>query len=158
MVTSKPISCTLAVSALLATTAMPPKHGFAAAPPIEASPGKSAAGAGGAGAVEPLSYEVIAPGLLARTLFATTATDPLGVAFVDILVGPGQITQLPAAGFAALVDIEAGNALLSVDGRSVTARPGTAIAVAQGQVIEIDNQREERPFLARLIELKALQK
>jgi hypothetical protein len=61
-------------------------------------------------------------------------------------------------GFAALVDIEAGNALMSLDGKSVTVRPGAAIEVAQGQVIEIDNQREERPFLARLIELKELQK
>jgi hypothetical protein len=150
----------LSALTLLAASVLPIEQAAAAAaPPIEASPSKPAEGPGGARAVgQPPSYEVIAPGLLARTLFTTAATEPLGIAFVDILVGPGQSARLPAAGFAALVDIEAGNALLSLDGQSVTVRPGTAIEVAQGKVIEIDNQREERPFLARLIELKELEK
>src|SRR5712691_7724987 len=118
----------------------------------------SAANAAGTGAAIPqrtLAYEPIAPGMLARTLFATTQTGPITVEMVDILVGPGQTAQLPAMQFAALLDIEAGTALLSLDGKAVAAKLGSVISVNQGQSIGVDNRRGGRAFVARLIKLSA---
>src|SRR5712664_2475727 len=86
----------------------------AAAPPAEA-------GASAVVAVRNLAYQEIAPGLLARTVFATTAAGPIAVEIIDILVGPGQNVQLPA-GSAALLDIQAGAPALSVAGKSVEAK------------------------------------
>jgi hypothetical protein len=100
-------------------------------------------------------YQPLVPGLLARTLFTTSATAPVAVDLVDILIGPGQSARLSANAFAALIDIEAGAALLSVDGKPVTAKPGTSIAIAQGQTINIDNRQGRRTFLARLVKLSA---
>ncbi len=123
----------------------------AAAPPAEASANASTA-------VTRLpassnSYQLIAPGLLARTLFATDKAGPVGVVIVDLLVGPGQRAQLRAAGFAALINVEAGDAIVSLGGKPVAAERNHAIGVDQGQAIEFDNRRGSRPFLARLTEL-----
>ena len=125
------------------------------APPAEASAGGISAGTGAAIPQRTLAYEPIAPGMLARTLFATTQTGPITVEMVDILVGPGQTAQLPAMQFAALLDIEAGTALLSLDGKAVAAKLGSVISVNQGQSIGVDNRRGGRAFVARLIKLSA---
>jgi hypothetical protein len=111
--------------------------------------------ASGAPAARTLRYAEVAPGLLERSLFATTEAGPLAIEIVDILVGPGQSVQLPAAQFAVLLEIEAGAPVLSVDGKSAAVEPGRLLGVDQGRSLTIDNRRENRAVFARLIKLQA---
>jgi len=133
-----------------------------AAPPAAASVSRPSASASvrspalSLGATEPTSgYQLIATGLLARTLFATANAGPISVEMLDLLVGPGQIARLPNGPFAALLDVEAGSAVLLLGGERVATETGSAISIAQGQTIVIDNRRGHRNFLARLIKLSA---
>lgn len=144
-----------AVAVIGIGTLVAPANAAGTAPPAEASAGGISPGTGVATPQPTLTYQPIAPGMLARTLFATTQTGPVAVEIVDILVGPGQTAQLPAMQFAALLNIEAGAALLSLDGKAVAAKLGGVISVNQGQSIAVDNRRGGRPFIARLIKLSA---
>jgi hypothetical protein len=125
---------------------------FAAGPVV---PPAEAVLAGGAPAARTLRYTEVAPGLLARSLFATTKAGPVAVEIVDLLVGPGQSVRLPAAQFAGLLAIEAGAPLLSVDGKSAAIEPGRLLGIDQGRSLTIDNRREKRAVFARLIKLQA---
>jgi hypothetical protein len=123
----------------------------AAAPPAQASIAMRKAPV----APRSLTYELIAPGVLARTLFATDEAGPVVVQIVDLLVGPDQNAELPAQTFAALFEIEAGGAQVSLDGKVVTASAGGVIAVSEGQRLGIDTRQEARPLVARLIKFSA---
>jgi hypothetical protein len=102
-----------------------------------------------------LDYAQIAPGLLARSLFTTKEAGPLTVEIVDILVAPGTSAQLPAAQFAALLEIEAGAPLLALDGKPVALDSGKLLGIDQGRSLTIDNRQERRAAVARLIKLQA---
>lgn len=111
--------------------------------------------AGGAPTARTLQYVQVSPGLLARSVFATTQAGPVAVEIVDFLVGPGKSVRLPAAQFAGLLAIEAGAPLLSVDGKFAATEPGRLLGIDQGRSLTIDNRRQQRAVFARLIELKA---
>ena len=50
-----------------------------------------------------------------------------------------------------MLDVQAGNAALLVDGKQKRVRPGDVMALAQGQRVGIDNRQKSRAFVARLI-------
>jgi hypothetical protein len=102
--------------------------------------------------VLPGTYRQIAPGLLGRTLFSTSQAGPVAVQIMDILVGPGKSATIPKIDFAALIEVEAGDATIMLDDKAV-ARQESVIAVGQGQTIAIDNSGDSRSFVARLIRL-----
>jgi len=137
----------LALSILCAVLLTPGRQPAEAAPPIEAAP------TGVAPTAEPDAYRQTTSGLLARTIFSTSQTGGIAVEIVDLLVGPGQVTHLPKAGFAALLEVQAGRPALLVDGKAVMATPGGVISINEGQSLAIDNTSEQRPFIARLIKL-----
>jgi len=102
-----------------------------------------------------LQYTEMAPGLLARSVFATRDVGPFGIEILDILVGPGQNVQIPAAQFAALLEVKAGAPAISVDGKSAATEPGQLLGVDQGRSLAIDNRQGERAVVARLIKVQA---
>lgn len=103
--------------------------------------------------VSPGMYRQIAPGLLGRTLFSTSQAGPAAVHIMDILVGPGKSATIPKIDFAALLEVEAGDATITLDDKAAVARQEGVIAVGQGQTIAIDNSGDSRSFVARLIRL-----
>lgn len=111
----------------------------------------SASRAAEAGADAALSYRETAPGLLERTIFKGPDTAGASVEIIDIMVGPGQVAERLAVESGSLLDVQAGNAVLAVDGRRQEARPGRVLALEPGQTLSIDNQKQQRPFVARLI-------
>jgi hypothetical protein len=129
-------------------------RGAFAAPPAEASatsPTKDATHVPSPS----LTFQALAPNLLARTLFSNSDAGPIGVEIVDIVVGPGQTAQLATAGFAALIDVQAGSARVSIGGKLAELQPNGIFNVAEGQGVEIDNSGGTRPFLARAYKLSA---
>ena len=116
--------------------------------PIEASPSFDEAQK-----TLPGSYRQIAPGLLGRTIFSTSEAGPATVQIMDILVGPGKSATIPKIDFAALLEVEAGDATVTLDDKVAAARQTEIIAISQGQTIAIDNSSDVRSFVARLIRL-----
>jgi hypothetical protein len=118
-----------------------------AAPPAQASAASPTKDLARAQSLS-LTYQAIAPNLVARTLFSGPA-GPVSVEIRDILVGPGQTAELPSGASAALIVVQAGSAAVKVDGKTAEPQTGGVFNVPQGQQVEIDNSRETRPFLAR---------
>jgi hypothetical protein len=143
-------SCALSLTVACAlfmgqSAAQPQAHALS---PIEASPSGDEAEK-----AVPGNYRQIAPGLLGRTLFSTSQAGPAAVQIMDILVGPGKAATIPNIDFAALIEVEAGDATVALDGNAAAARQEGVIAVGQGQTIAIDNSGDSRSFVARLIRL-----
>jgi hypothetical protein len=148
------ITFSIAVFALAGAGMVLESRGAFAAPPAAASatsPTKDAT------PIPPpnLAYQTLAPNLLARTLFSSSDAGPIGVEIVDIAVGPRQIVHLATEGFAALIDVRAGSARMSIDGKLAELQPNGVLNVREGQSVEIDNSGETRPFLARAYKLSA---
>lgn len=139
----------LPLAAIGAIFALANSHGADAAPPIETAPIDAPPVA------QAQNYRQAAPGLLTRTRFSTSQAGPIAVEIVDILVGPGQAAKIPRTGFAGLLEVQAGSPGLLVDGKTQAATPGSVVGINEGQSVEIDNTREDRPFVARLIKLSA---
>jgi hypothetical protein len=92
---------------------------------------------------------------MARTLFSYSGEGQIGVEIDDIGVGPGQIAQFTAEGFATLIAVQAGSARVTIDGKPAEPQSSGIFNVAEGQRIEIDNSGETRPFLARTYKFSA---
>jgi hypothetical protein len=129
-------------------------YGAVAAPPSQASATSPTKDAPRAPSPD-LTYQTLAPNLLARTLFSGSGTGPVAVEIDDIVVGPGQTAQLATQGFAALIEVQAGSARVTLDGKPVEPQSGGVFSVPEGRSIEIDNSGETRPFLARAYKLSA---
>ena len=95
---------------------------------------------------------------MARTLFSYSGEGQIGVEIDDIGVGPGQIAQFTAEGFAALIDVQAGSAHVSIDGKPAEPQSTGVFNVPEGVRVEIDNSNGTRPFLAREYKLNATPK
>jgi hypothetical protein len=139
--------CLMGAGALLVGPAAAHAQAHAVSP-IEASPSGDQVQK-----VLPGTYRQIAPGLLGRTLFSTSQAGPAAVQIMDILVGPGKSATIPKIDFAALMEVEAGDATITLDDKAAVARQEGVIAVGQGQSIAIDNSGNSRSFVARLIRL-----
>lgn len=98
----------------------------------------------------PNTYQEMAPGLLARTVFKADA-GKTAVEIIDLLVGPGQSAEPIVMSGGALLDVQAGSATLVVDGKSQTVQPGAVVSLARDQRVAIDNSRAQRSFVARLV-------
>jgi hypothetical protein len=141
--------CVLCLTGAVALLVGPSaSHSQAPASRIEASPSGDQAQK-----VSPGTYRQIAPGLLGRTLFSTSQAGPAAVQIMDILVGPGKSATIPNIDFAALIEVEAGDARVTLDDKAVAAGQEGIIAVSRGQTIVIDNSGDARSFVARLIRL-----
>jgi hypothetical protein len=141
--------CVLCLTGAVALLVEPSaSHSQAPAARIEASPSGDEAQK-----VSPGTYRQIAPGLLGRTVFSTSQAGPVAVQIMDILVGPGKSATIPNIGFAALLEVEAGDARITLDDKAAAAGQTNVIAVSQGQTIGIDNSGDARSFVARLIRL-----
>lgn len=100
----------------------------------------------------PGGYRQLVPGLLSRSIFKGDAGGRT-VEVIDLLVGARKASEELAAPGRAMLDVEAGEATLIVDGKSQQVRPGAVIALDSDQRIAVDNTGGERPFVARLIVL-----
>jgi hypothetical protein len=107
-------------------------------------------GAAGQQIGAPESYRQMVPGLLSRSVSKTEA-GTVTIEIVDLLVGPNQRSEPINLQGGAMLDVQAGNAALLVDGKQKRVRPGEVMALAQGQRVAIDNSRESRAFVVRLI-------
>jgi hypothetical protein len=105
-----------------------------------------------------LTYQNRSSNIIARTLFSYSGEGQIGVEIDDIGVGPGQIAQFAAEGFAALIDVQAGSAHISIDGKPAEPQSSGVFNVPEGVRVEIDNSNGTRPFLAREYKLNATPK
>jgi hypothetical protein len=99
---------------------------------------------------EPAAFEQIVPGLLGRTVFKTEA-GATTVEIIDLVVGPGKSSESLTLTGGALLDVQAGEASLLIDGKQQRVRAGNTVTLAENQSIAIDNARASRPLVARLI-------
>lgn len=100
----------------------------------------------------PGEYRQLVPGLLSRSIFKGDAGGRT-VEVIDLLVGARKASEELAAPGRAMLDVQAGDATLIVDGKSQQVRPGAVITLDSDQRIAVDNTGGERPFVARLIVL-----
>ena len=54
---------------------------------------------------------------------------------------------------AALLDVNAGAAIVTVEKKRVPSAAGSVIRIDQGQMLSIDNRKSDRAFVARLIRI-----
>jgi hypothetical protein len=99
----------------------------------------------------PGEYRQWVPGLLSRSIFKSPVDDKVTVEIFDLMVGPGQSSEAITLTGGAVLDIQAGDASLSVDGKAQRVQAGGVVSLAQNQKIAIDNTRAQRSFVARLI-------
>ena len=65
----------------------------------------------------------------------------------------GRIEEEQVAELQKLLEVEAGDARITLDDKAAAAGQTNVIAVSQGQTIGIDNSGDARSFVARLIRL-----
>ena len=110
---------------------------------------------GAAAPVEVNVYRESEAGWLESEVYRSPAEDPVRVEFLDVLVGAGRIASVKAMPSAALLDVKAGQASVSVDRQQQRSTAGTVIRIEPGQALSIDNRKSERSFVARLIRISA---
>ena len=96
------------------------------------------------------TYRQMVPGLLSHTVSKAQA-GTVTIEIIDLLVGPSQASEAINFQGGAMLDVQAGNASLLIDGKPNRVKPGDVIALTQGKRFAIDNRRESRAFVARLI-------
>lgn len=101
------------------------------------------------------AYREAEAGWLEREVYRSPAEDPVRVEFIDVLVGAGRIASVKAMPGAALLDVKAGQAGVSVDRQQQRSTAGMVIRIEPGQALSIDNRKSERSFVARLIRISA---
>jgi len=105
----------------------------------------------------PGEYRQLASGLLGRSLFKGEAGKNT-VEIIDLLVGPLKASDDITTPDRAMLDVQAGEATLVVDGISQRVKPGTVVTLDRDQRISIDNSGTARPFTARLIVVSSTQR
>ena len=100
---------------------------------------------------EGLMYSEAASGLLSRSLFQSRDLGSHSLEIRDVLVGPGRRSAPLALTGGSILDVQAGSATLEIDGKSQAIKPGTVLSLKQGQSFAIDNRRQTRSLVARLI-------
>ncbi|WP_407114169.1 hypothetical protein [Bradyrhizobium sp. LMG 9283] len=98
----------------------------------------------------PGEYRQLVPGLLSRSIFKGDAGGRT-VEVIDLLVGARKASEELTAPGRAMLDVQAGDATLIVDGKPQQVRPGAVIPLDHDRRITIDNTGGERPFVARMI-------
>jgi hypothetical protein len=98
----------------------------------------------------PGAYRQLAPGLLSRSIFKANAGNNT-IEVLDLLVGAGKASEEIRTPDPAMLDVQAGDAMLRVNGRPQQVRPGAVIPLDRDLPIIIDNTGGERPFVARMI-------
>ena len=66
---------------------------------------------------------------------------------------PHQVTASNKVGVGAIIEVQAGAALISVNGSQREVVSGTIVSLKPGDVFSIDNRRQPRPLVARLIRI-----
>jgi hypothetical protein len=98
----------------------------------------------------PAEYRQLVPGLLSRSIFKGEAGKSM-VEVIDLLVGARKASEEITTPDRAMLDVQAGDAILLIDGKSQQVRPGVVIPLDRDQRIIIDNTGHERPLVARMI-------
>ncbi len=91
------------------------------------------------------------PGLLGRTVFETDVGD-IRIEIMDVVVGPERTSEpIVLSKGGALLEVQAGEAALIVNGKKRRVKTGDVVSLAQNRNITIDNRGAPRPLVARLI-------
>jgi len=98
----------------------------------------------------PGEYRQLVPGMLSRSIFKGEAGKST-VEVIDLLVGPGKTSEDMTTPDRVILDVQAGDATLFIDGQSQRLRPGVVIPLDRDQRIAVDNSGGTRPFVARMI-------
>ena len=112
----------------------------------------AASGAAATPAVRPM-YRQAESGWLEREVYRWPAGGEAAVQFLDVLVGPGRHALVRGMPTGALLDVQGGFAVVTVDRMRKRSAPGIVIPIDQGQDLSIDNRAGERAFVARLIRI-----
>jgi hypothetical protein len=105
----------------------------------------------------PGEYRQLVPGLLSRSIFKGDAGNNT-VEVIDLLVGARKASEEIRTPSPAMLDVQAGDAMLLVDGKPQQLRPGAVVPLDRDQRITIDNTGGERPFVARMIVVSPAQR
>jgi hypothetical protein len=105
----------------------------------------------------PGDYQQQVPGLLSRSIFKGSAGNST-VEVIDLLVGARKASEEITTPNPAMLDVQAGDAKLLVDGKPQQLRPGAVIPLDRDQRITIDNSGGEQPFVARMIVVSPAQR
>lgn len=98
-------------------------------------------------------YRQADSGWLERDIYRSPAGRGTGVQLLDVLVGPGRHAQVRRMRTGALLDVQAGSAVVTVNRMQRRSAPGVVIPIDQGQLLSIDNREGEGAFVARLIRI-----
>lgn len=84
-------------------------------------------------------YGLLAPGLLARSMFIAEGEGGLRVEVRDVLLGPGKQAGEIALPGAAVLEVRSGAGTLTVNGQSRKIATGTTVGLSQGQGFSLSN-------------------
>ena len=89
------------------------------------------------------AFRQLAPGLLTRTRFVVDETDGRRVEILDLLVGPGMRSTRTSLGGDGVLEVRAGEAVLTVGDNPRRVRSGVIVPIARGVTFEIANLRSD---------------
>ena len=87
------------------------------------------------------SYRQLAPGLLARTRFNVDEASGRRIQLLDLLVGPGMRSTRTSLGGHTVLEVRAGEAVLSIDDKQQRVSSGSTVHIPARAAIEIANMR-----------------
>ena len=99
----------------------------------------------------PARYVQIAPGWLIAHMFTSERLGAGEIDVIDVLVGPEQRTDKLRIHAGGLFEVHAGRAVIEVNGKKRTITQGQIETIAAGDLIAIDNRKQQRALVARLI-------
>jgi hypothetical protein len=87
------------------------------------------------------NYQPLVPGLLARTRFSVAETSGRRVQLLDLLVGPGKRSSRTSFEGPAVLELRAGDAVLTIGDRQQRISSGATVHIPARVGIEITNLR-----------------
>lgn len=96
-------------------------------------------------------YTQSGKGLLSAPAYTSGRLQAGAIDVADLLVGPHQATSSNRINVGAFIEVQAGAAFISVNGKRRAIASGTIVVLKPGDTFSIDNRREPRPVVARLV-------
>src|ERR1700692_982952 len=87
-----------------------------------------------------LPYRPLAPGLMARTRYVAETRGPNHVEVWELLAGPGQKSGAVTLPGAAVLEINAGQGVITAAGKPQEVRAGQTISLDEGVEISVENR------------------
>jgi quercetin dioxygenase-like cupin family protein len=101
-----------------------------------------------------LPFKEIAPNVLARTFYSSDEDAQYVVEARELAIPPGKAAQNLTMPGAAIFQVREGAAMVRVGDSTQSLGPGSALAVAQGASVTVENKSEE-PLLFRVHVVRA---